>query len=263
MGKGSKPDADTLRGFRQQLRQARAAVQAQAEAYTGILETVEKLGKYLQVCADEAPAPGLCGVKKRLREDLFKCPGTGEDCAKWREVEGLYERLVRTRNVSVHEGAMSRTAGQHATTLALALEERLMALDGKQRQVGAWMVRTPHVAELWHTVSEVRNTLATHGYTALPLKAPDGRWRLVLDAHVAQYVWRNGKEAPHRTLKEALQNGWPMNPAPEAQTLDAATLVEEALDTDALKEGRLLLVTEQRAGETRVVGVLTAHDLLV
>ena len=54
-----------------------------------------------------------------------------------------------------------------------------------------------------------------------------------------------------------------MNPAPEAQKLDAATLVEEALDTDALKEGRLLLVTEQRAGETRVIGVLTAHDLLV
>lgn len=263
MGKGSKPDADTLRGFRQQLRQARAAVQAQAEEYTGILETVEKLGKYLQVCAGKAPDHGLGKVKKTLREELFKCPGTGEDCAKWRGVEGLYERLVRTRNVSVHEGAMSRTAGQHATTLALALEERLMAWGGKQMQVDAWMVRAPHVAELWHTVSEVRNTLATHGYTALPLKAPDGRWRLVLDAHVAQYVWRNGKEAPHRTLKEALQNGWPMNPAPEAQTLDAATLVEEALATNALKQGRLLLVTEQRAGEKQVVGVLTAHDLLV
>ena len=38
MGKGGKPDADTLRGFRQQQKKARAAVQAQAEAYTEILE---------------------------------------------------------------------------------------------------------------------------------------------------------------------------------------------------------------------------------
>ena len=41
MGKGGRPDADTLRGFRQQLKKARAAVQAQAEAYTEILETME------------------------------------------------------------------------------------------------------------------------------------------------------------------------------------------------------------------------------
>lgn len=262
MGKGSKPDADTLRGFRRQLKKARAAVQARAEAYTDILETVERLGKYLQVCHGQDPANGLIRVKKTLCAFLFKCPKTGKDCAKWQEVEGLYDRLAQTRNISVHEGAMSRTAGQHATTLALALEERLMALDGRQRQVGAWMVRAPHVAELWHTVSEVRSTLATHGYTALPMKDQEGGWRLILDMDVAEYVWCNGKEAPHRTLKEALR-GWPGGLPPKAETLDATKHVEDALATNALKQGRLLLVTEQRAGEKRVVGVLTAHDLLV
>ena len=262
MGKGSKPDADTLRGFRRQLKKARAAVQARAEAYTDILETVEKLGKYLQVCAGKAPAPGLSGIKETLREDLFKCPGTEENCAKWQEVDGLCERLAQTRNVSVHEGAMSRTAGQHATTLALALEERLMVLDSKRREVGAWMVRDPHIAQLWYTVSEIRNTLATHGYTALPMKDQEGGWRLILDMDVAEYVWCNGKEAPHRTLKEALR-GWPGGLPPKAETLDATKHVEDALATNALKQGRLLLVTEQRAGEKRVVGVLTAHDLLV
>lgn len=262
MGKGGKPDADTLRGFRQQLRQARADVQADAEAYTGILETVEKLGKYLQVCAGKTPAAGLGGVKEKLREVLFKYPGTGEACAKWQEVEGLYDRLVQARNISVHEGAMSRTAGQHATTLALALEERLMVLDGMRRKVGAWMVRDPHIAQLWYTVSEIRNTLATHGYTALPMKDQDGGWRLILDTDVAKYVWCNGNEAPHRTLKEAL-TGWPGGLPPMAETLDATKHVKDALDMDALKQGRPLLVTEQRAGETQVVGVLTAHDLLV
>ena len=262
MGKGGKPDADTLRGFRQQLKKARAAVQADAEAYTGILETVEKLGKYLQVCAGKAPAHGLGGVKEKLREILFKCPKTGKDCAKWQEVEGLYDRLAQTRNVSVHDGAMSRTAGQHATTLALALEERLMVLDCRRKEVRAWMVRDPHIAQLWHTVSEVRNTLATHGYTALPLKDQDGVWRLILDVDVAEYVWCNGKEAPHRTLKEAL-SAWPERPPPEAEMLGATRHVKDALGTNALKQGRPLLVTEQRVGETRVVGVLTAHDLLL
>ena len=262
MDKGSKQDEGTLRGFRQQLRQARAAVQAQAEAYTGILETVEKLGKYLQVCAGKAPASGLGEVKVMLRKTLFNCPGTGEDCAKWREVEGLCERLVQTRNVSVHEGAMSRTAGQHATTLALALEERLMVLDSMRGKVDAWMVRDPHIAQLWYTVGEIRNTLATHGYTALPMEDQDGGWRLILDMDVAEYVWCNGKKAPHRTLKEAL-NGWPGGLPPKAEMLDATSHVKDALATNALKQGRLLLVTEQRAGETRVVGVLTAHDLLV
>ena len=262
MDKGSKPDADTLRGFRQQLRQARAAVQAQAEAYTGILETVEKLGKYLQVCAGKAPALGLGGVKETLREALFKCPKTGKDCAKWQEVEELYDRLAQTRNISVHEGAMSRSAGKHATTLALVLEERLMVLDSKRRKVGAWMVRDPHIAQLWYTVSEIRNTLATHGYTALPMKDQDGGWRLILDTDVAEYVWCNGKKAPHRTLKEAL-NGWPGGLPPKAETLDATNHIKDALATNALKQGRPLLVTEQRAGEKQVVGVLTAHDLLV
>ena len=66
------------------------------------------------------------------------------------------------------------------------------------------MVRAPHVAEFWHTVNEIRNTLATHRYAALPPKARDGRWRLAPGSRVAQYVWHNGKEAPHRTLKGAL-----------------------------------------------------------
>ena len=258
----SKPNADTLREFRQQLKKARAAVQAHAEAYTDILETVERLGKYLQVCDGKKPANGLIGVKKTLCASLFKCPKTGKDCAKWQEVEGLYERLAQTRNTSVHEGAMSRTAGQHATTLALALEERLMVLDSMRWKVDAWMVRDPHIAQLWYTVSEIRNTLATHGYTALPMEDQDGGWRLILDTDVAEYVWCNGKEAPHRTLKEAL-NGWPGGQPPKAEMLDATSHVKDALATNALKQGRLLLVTEQRAGEKRVVGVLTAHDLLV
>ena len=67
------------------------------------------------------------------------------------------------------------------------------------------MVRAPHVVEFWHTVNEIRNTLAPHRCTVLPPKARDGRWRLVPGAHVAQYVWHNGKEAPHRTLKGALE----------------------------------------------------------
>ena len=71
-GKGGEPDADTLQGFRQRPRQARAAVQARAEAYTGILETVERLGKYLLVCAGKKPAPGLGGVKEKLCEALFQ-----------------------------------------------------------------------------------------------------------------------------------------------------------------------------------------------
>lgn len=47
-------------------------MQARAEAYTGILETVEKPGKYLLVCAGKKPAPGLGGVNEELCEALFQ-----------------------------------------------------------------------------------------------------------------------------------------------------------------------------------------------
>ena len=76
-GKGGEPDADTLQGFRQRPRQARAAVQARAEAYTGILETVEKPGSTCWSAPAGSPRPGWAGSRRSCVRPSSKVPRKG------------------------------------------------------------------------------------------------------------------------------------------------------------------------------------------
>ena len=144
-----KQRADAFLLFRRKLREARAVVQADAEAYNAVWDVVESLGDYR-----------AASVKSFVEV-----------------VMASYDRLREARNALVHEGAVSRSLGMHAMRLSLAMEEALMTemTELIDSDVGVWMVPDPVIAQPWQTVSEVRAALLSGGYSVLPLRREEGR----------------------------------------------------------------------------------------
>ena len=267
--------ADAFLHFRHKLRAGRAEVQADAEAYVAVWEVVESLVEYLKANRKGVPADrSKLGV---ILDCLF--PGATADPSSRSPVgtvEISYERLRKARNVHVHEGATSRNLGRHAVGLSLAIEEALMTTKPNDR-VEAWMVPEPVVAQPWQSVSEVRAALLSGGYSALPFWwEKKGRWYFVSDVSVVRYL-RNQK------VEQALKNRdysylncclssvaveeQPTNPTRPVVKLYRVKddfivkpddCVQPLIDRVFVDELPVLVVDG-----SRLVGILTPHDLLV
>lgn len=257
--------AEAFIHFRRALRTARAAVQANAEAYIEVVQVVESLGKYLGAnCAGRTPL-GFGEAAEVIRSVLFPDPRAwagrpppGHEPS----VGTLYERLREVRNATVHEGASARTAGAHAIRLSLALEEALMIRLKDDPSVVPWMVPDPVVAQPWQTVSQVRTALLSGGYSALPLWW-EGAWHFVRDVELVDYLRGGGKLylALSRVLK-----GRPSlaKPAKERHVITSTMTVRDLLG-QGWPEGLPVLIVENgpQGPGSRLVGILTPHDLLV
>lgn len=256
--------------FRRAFRTARAAVLADAEAYMEVIRVVESLGAYLGAnCAKGKPAggkpAGLEKAGKMIRSVLFPGPDAWPGSPSWEPyVHVLYGRLCMMRNATVHEGALSRSAGVHAVRLSLAIEEALMKKLKGDESVAPWMVPDPIVAKSWHTISHIRMTLLSGGFSAVPLLW-DKNWRFVRDVAVVDYLRAKEKDylcRLHLTLSEAVvDTAAPLELTPAARKHCVApdAKLSNLLKTGWPAEDLPVLVVE---GD-RLVGVLTPHDLLV
>lgn len=256
--------AEAFIHFRRALRTARAAVQANAEAYIEVVQVVESLGTYLEAnCAGRTPS-GLGKAAEVIRSTLFPDPQAWSGRLPHEPSVGtLYERLRRIRNATVHEGAPARIAGAHAIHLSLALEEALMKPLKDDPTVVPWMVPDPVVAQPWQTVSQVRTALLSGGYSALPLWWEDA-WHFVRDVALVRYLQAGG--ALHLALRQAVTGPPPLDLAPvlKAHNITADTKVD-ALLKKGWPEGLPVLIVENgpQGPGSRLVGILTPHDLLV
>lgn len=255
--------AEAFIHFRRALRTARATVQANAEAYIEVVQVVESLGAYLEaICAGRTPS-GLGEAAEVIRCTLFPDPRAWSGRLPHEPSVGtLYERLRRIRNATVHEGASARTAGAHAIRLSLALEEALMKLLNDDPSVVPWMVPDPVVAQPWQTVSQVRTALLSGGYSALPLWW-EGAWHFVRDVELVGYLRGGGKL--HLALSQVLK-GRPSlaKPAKERHVITSTMTVRDLLKK-GWPEGLPVLIVENgpQGPGSRLVGILTPHDLLV
>ena len=225
------------------MREVRARVQADAEAYVAVAVEVERLGKALG-----AKGNGMGAAGKKIAAKLFPNRAAPSLCAS-------FERVQLGRNIVAHEGAEARAVGEHALALAIALEGALMKVANACK-VRDWMVPNPLVAEPWMTVAHVRSELLKAGFSALPLWC-NGGWRFVRDCDVAAYLWKGGKDAA--ALCADGKPVFELTPAPLvfAPEDDASCAAKE--DWTA---GLPALVVDQKHPE-RLLGVLASHDLLV
>ena len=248
--------------FRRAFRTARAAVQADAEAYMEVIRVVESLGAYLEAnCAGRTPS-GLGEAREIIRSVLFPGPDAWLGSPpREPSVAVIYERLRSMRNATVHEGALSRSAGVHAVRLSLAIEEALMEKLKGDASVAPWMVPDPIVAKSWHTISHIRMTLLSGGFNALPLWWKNNTWRFVRDVAVVDYLRAKGKGGLHLTLCQAVgaAPSLELTPADRKHCVSPDEKLSNLLKTGWPAGDLPVLVVE---GD-RLVGVLTPHDLLV
>lgn len=250
--------------FRREFRVARAKVQADAEDYMAVWEVVESLVAYLKANCQDGPAnPHDLDI---ILDILFPSSDTDSGGSSMENVEIWYERLRQARNAHVHEGASSRNLGKPAVKLSLAIEEALMTKLNDRVQ--AWMVPDPVVAQPWQTVSEIRVTLLSGGYSALPFwwkkkeEQKEG-WHFVRDISVVRYLRDKGN--PHRALstvvdKCALKK---LCLVPCESPIKPDTSVQSLLKNGAFKNELPILVVDPSVDRSRLLGILTPHDLLI
>lgn len=131
------------------------------------------------------------------------------------------------------------------------------------------MIRNPACAELWQPVGFVRQQMLANSYSFLPVLCEDGRWRLVSDTAVAQFLGpeRCGVERKKRlstSLKAAISESLRLT---ETASVDGETALKEAFEI--LKDGPVFLVENRpQVGQadphnpTRLLGIVTVFDLL-
>ncbi len=247
--------------FRDHLRDARAEVLRNAEAYEAVVHVLERMGSYLS-----PDGKGLADYETELAKVAGKsalarqAPLANPDfhlCFKT-----LFTLVRQARNSAVHEGALARHLTTHALELALVLEDALMVTA---ERIGDYMVRGPVTAVAWHPLSFVRQSMLANSFSFLPVwidSADDGRWMLVADAAVARFL----RTAPsNRQRRKRL-----CMPLKEAtQVKDGGVLLDVAQiakATDPLRRHLAKISTHPilvtGAAERELLGIVTAFDLL-
>lgn len=240
---------------RDELRQARAAVLKDAEAFLEIIFAIERTGSlaYGQPAGLKQYYRDLTRLAARspLAED---CPRDTPDCHM--NFNALYNLVQSARNEALHLGAFARHLASHAVELALVIEDGLV--NGSER-VGDYMVKGPVCAEPWQPLSLVRQQMLANAFSFLPLRVEgSGSWRLVSDLAIARYLsegQRNGER--HRRLAQSVtaaqQSGLALL---EARTVSPEDSVHKVL-ADASPTPVLVV---SPAGH--LLGIVTPFDLL-
>ena len=240
---------DVRIGWRRKLRQARGAVQRNAQGFLEVASVVESLAGWLQANLFDAAPDGLWKDAAAIQEILF--PETAWTDGGASSPDALYDALRKHRNTRVHGGATARNAGARAVRLSLMLEESLMP---QKKTAETFMTPDPVTAELWYSVSEVRAMLLEGGYSALPLWH-EGEWMLITDTNVMRYVrqldqgsFTKFKKGMNARLEKVLNGTQPRLRLERASTVCPSTKVDTAASPWP-KHGETVLVvdgTDQR-----------------
>ena len=136
---------EALLCFRDQFRFGRAVAVKDAEGFSEILFTVERLGSFLskEIGTLKSYLPVLqdLACDSPLARELPKVyPGLHLP------FDRLYQLVMQARNDALHQGAYARHLTSHAIELSMVLEDALMNNLGT---VAEFMVRDPLCCSLW------------------------------------------------------------------------------------------------------------------
>lgn len=180
------------------------------------------------------------------------------ECPDSTSVPRLFETVKEARNMAVHEGAWARHLSSRLVDLFLLLEQAIME---KMKCAEDIMVREPVVAETWHLVAHVRQSMLANSFSSVPVLL-NQHWNIITDLMIVRFL----HEAPDRkerntrlstTLGAAIQNGGiiPL----EARCLPRDT---KLASLGAAMDQGLVLITDGAPGAPRLVGILSPFDLL-
>ena len=185
------------------LRGARAALVEDAEGFQRAVLMLERIGQLLP--DGETPKPsgkfGLAKFQEHLLALALKSP-----LSNGSELRRLYDLIRAARNDAVHEGAFARHMASRLMEFLLILEDALMIPISTVKDR---MVHSPMIAEPWHLVANVRNTMLANAFSYLPYYLAEGNspgWVLISDHDLVTLVppWLDWKEK-HERLNMRMQ----------------------------------------------------------
>jgi CBS domain-containing protein len=237
------------------LRDARALVLRDGEAFHEAAIALEQIG---QVIGNEV-RNGL-GCYRDTLLDLAEKTGRHEKTGTAR----LFEAVKEARNMAVHEGAWARHLSSRLIDLFLILEEALM----KSQTAEDIMVRSPVIAETWHSVAQVRREMLANSFSCLPI-FHDGSWKIIPDSDIMKYLRRSSnftkwgdiqsenKQRLSATIADAISEV-ALKPLEAKHCLPSSTIPELV----NIMSHNPVLVIEVIGKVKRIVGIVTPFDLL-
>lgn len=242
--------SDDRKAMLAMLRDARATVYRDAESFNEAAAVLEHVGQMLR----SAVLNGLNDYKEAICNLGRQAPAVNSD-----RVEILFDTVRKARNDSVHSGDFIRHHSIRLVELLLMLEEGL-AMSGKT--AGDLMVQNPMIAEPWHNVATARRAMLTNSFSFLPIRDRDGVWMLLSDVAIVQHLRRatttkERSELLGKQLQKALHDG-------EITLSDCKRFSPgKGIDEVAKAISHMpVLIVEKDGNKQRLLGILTAFDLL-
>lgn len=251
-------DREVALYFRDQLRDARATVLKDAEAFEEVVFVLERIGVYVT-----GRIENLAYYAESLEQEASKSPladSIPSALPDWHAPFSTLYALVRwARNDALHEGAYARHLTAHAVELSVILEDALMADAFSARD---FMVKDPVCAQLWQPMSSVRRSMLVNSFSFLPVAvgaSESPQWWLLSDFSLAVYLRdAQGSNELNRRLAQKLgevvnKGLLNLTEAPECGPEDAVTTVLER------SQGRPVLVL---GPQRELRGIVTPFDVL-
>ena len=240
------PELPQLIEFLAKLREARALVLQDAESFHEASTVLEHIGQAIA----RKMGKGLGTYKKEI-VNLAVASGYTDKVS----VGKLFDDVKGARNKAVHDGAYVRHVNSRLVDLLLILEESIMM---GMKYAKDLMVRNPQTAESWHSVSEVRRKMLANSFSTIPIYLHEGaKWSLLTDTAIMQLVRKDRHKYLPMSIKEVIS--LPMLNVVDADCCRPDTFVDDLV---AKMNTHPVLVTERIQNEDRLLGIITAFDLL-
>jgi CBS domain-containing protein len=235
------------------LRDARAQVHRNAESFHEAAAILEHVGQMLEGVVKE----GLGGYRTAICKLARRAPAIQSE-----RIEALFHTVKNARNDSVHSGDFIRHHAARLVELLLVLEEGL-SMSAKIAE--DLMVRNPMTAEPWHNIAAVRRAMLGNSFSFLPVRDTNGVWKLLSDVAVVKYL-EPADNSGNKNLRNELL-GKPLQEILEADDIELTECkcYSPNKDIGDIKKTITMLpvlIVEKDGNKERLVGILTAFDLL-
>lgn len=233
------------------LRNARAIVYRDAESFNEAAAVLEHAGQML--CGEVRT--GLGRYKDEICDLARQAPPSQRD-----RVDHLFNTVRNARNDSVHSGGYIRHHATRLVELLLILEE---GLSMSAEIASDLMVQNPITAEPWHNIAAVRRAMLTNSFSFLPAQDTNGEWKLLSDVSVVRYLKHASTTAErNKFLGKQLQRALEKKEIEltACNRFSPTTSIDEI--TKVMESTPVLIVEQYDGNKERLLGILTAFDLL-
>lgn len=253
-------DAESMH-YRDQLRAARYAALADAEAFGDICFALEALGLRLLGQQGDLKAYedriGLYSSMSPVLTDLARAMPS-----RFKTFDALFRTVRTARNDAMHTGAYARHATEAAIELCIGLEEALMV--GVRRSVGSLMVKSAITVDPWQPVAHARQLMLMHSFSFLPARQND-HWWLVSELGLAKFLNVGRDEKSRRlgmTIEQAKTEGLELVEISKSQLLTARMPLDDVLSGAKVQDGPMLWLVIDDERHDRLAGILSPFELM-